>query len=323
MIRTFVVAFVTTVAVSMGLLEAQSTGAPAQGGRIPVSVVGGTPGVTIEFFMDAGKLADATVNATGGVDWVLDIANKGKTRVQIYVDVCKDGKIVKVMFVTGSGAPPPKDEDCDRRIAAVSFQSDCGVTQITLNFANFGANVIGCGGLSIRDPKILGTIGGGLIGALVLFRGDDGPTAVAAPVQLPVTVVTPPIAPVNTTTPAPAPPQAPVEFTVTIPVGSWTHPTGSNTSLVCTVVVTTPAQPGAQWTATVQGPFVVPGQNFSGTLNARGQAEIRASISNVGSYTFTVTVVSGGVSRSGTSNSINVTFFNNNCPAAQTSLAPS
>jgi hypothetical protein len=323
MIRSFLVALVTVVVVSgpgaLGRLAAQPANTASQSISFPITVEGGTPGVSIEFYLNAGKLADATANSTGGVDSILDMGNMGKTTVQIYIDVCKDGKVVKVLFVTAGNQPPPKDEDCDRRLTAVSFQSDCGVTQITLNFANFGANVIGCGGLSFRDPKILGTIGGGLIGGLLLFNnGDDGPTAVAAPVQLPVTVVTPVIPPVNTSTPAPAPPQ----FTVTMPVGSWTHPTGSNTSFVCTVVITTPAQPGAQWTATVQGPFVVPGQNFSGTLNARGQAEIRASISNVGSYTFTVTVVSSGVGRSGNSNSINVTGFNNNCPQAQSLLAP-
>lgn len=318
MIRSFLVALVTVVVVSgpgaLGRLAAQPANTANQSISFPITVEGGTPGVSIEFYLNAGKLADATANSTGGLASILDMGNMGKTTVQIYIDVCKDGKIVKVLFVTAGNQPPPKDEDCDRRLAAAGFQSDCNVTRITIDIRVFGARVAGCG-LSFRDPKVFVPVGGAVAVLPFLIGGDDAPTGSAG---VPTVVVPPVVIPTNTSTPQPA-----IEFTVTIPVGSWTHPTGSNTSVVCTVVVTTPAQPGAQWTATVQGPFVVAGQNFSGTLNARGQAEIRASISNVGSYTFTVTVVSGGVTRSGNSNSINVTGFNNNCPTAQSSLAPS
>lgn len=314
MMRAFVVAFVTfLVSWFAGSAAAQTGAAPV---RIPVTITGAVPGVDIEFHLNAGKIADATANATGGVNWVLDLSNMGKPKVTIYVDVCKDGKIVKVLFVTGDGPAPPEDESCRRRMGAFAFQSDCGAVRITLDLTNFGGRVVGCG-LSFRDPKLFGPVVGGIVAVPLLLAGGGGgsPTATATPpVPIPPSVTLPPAVPTNSSTPAPAP----VEFTVTMPVGSWNHPPGANTSFVCTVVVTTPPQPGASWTATVQGPFVAPGQNFSGTLNARGQADIRATITNVGGYTFTVTVTSGGQTRSGTSNTINVTFLNSNCPQAQT-----
>lgn len=319
-------AFVTALLTFVGLMVAPFSGSAAAQPppSYPLEFTGGTAGVSVEIFLNAGKVGDTTLNTTGSGDFILNLANSGKTRVEIYVDVCKDGKIIQVKFVTGNGQATPEDESCRRRIAAISFQSDCGVIRINFDLTNFGARVVGCG-LTIRDPKVYGPLGGAVILIPILLSGGDSPTATATAPPAQTTTTTPP--PTTTTPPQPPPTQQPpqqptIEFTVTVANPSWNHPPGSNTSIVCTVVVTNPAQPGAQWTATVQGPFVAPGQTFSGTLNARGQAEIRATITNVGSYTFTVTVNSSGVSRSGTSNSVNVTFLNNTCATAQTVLAP-
>ena len=216
MMRSFFIAFVTTVAVAAagprGGAAAQPKPAP-----IPVAVANGTPGVNIEFYLNAGKLADAPVSVTGDANWLLDLSNMGKTKVTLYVDVCKDGKIVKVMFVSGSGQAPPEDEGCRRRLAAVSFQSDCGVTKITLNFANFGAQVIGCGGLSFRDPKVIGGIGGGavLIGLLAGGGGDSTTTNTFTSTPLPTTTTPPPVAspPVTVVPPVPSANTTPVTTT--------------------------------------------------------------------------------------------------------------
>lgn len=311
MIRTFVTAFITIVAISAGLLEAQSTGAPGRGPRIPVSVVGGTPGVSIEFFMDAGKLADATLDATGGMDWVLDLANRGKTRVTIYVDVCKDGKIVKVMFVTGSGAPPPEADDCDRRLAAVSFQTDCGVTRITLNFANFGASVIGCGGLSFRDPKVIGATAGGavLVALLSGGGGDSTPSSTATPTTTtttpPVTALPPIVSPPVTSTPPVVAPQPPANLQGRFVITLVVH--GTNTSRICGVVQHEPIVPGATFVITATGPAVLPGQTITGTFNSNGQGVFSVGIGNFGVYTLAMAMSSpnGGTGSATTTVNVN------------------
>lgn len=189
-------------------LAAQAT-APPQRLSYPLEMTG-APGVSIEIFLNAGKVADAMLDSNGGASAILDLANVGKTTVNIYVDVCKDGKIVQVMFVTGGGQAPPEGESCRRRLAAVSFQSDCGVTRINLDFRNFAARIVGCAAFYTR-PQFYGPVGGAAVLLPFLLGGDDdGPaTFVSTPVvpQQP-TVVTPPVAPPTNTT-SPAPPTAP------------------------------------------------------------------------------------------------------------------
>ena len=213
MVRSFVVALVTFVVVLFaGPFRGIAAAQPGSGGQpqppsFPIEIIGGTPGVSVEIFLNAGKVGDVTLNATGSADSILNLANSGKQRVTVYIDVCKDGKIVKVHFVTGNGQPPPPDEDCKSRIAATSFQSDCGVIRLTLNFANWNGRVVGCG-FSFQDPKTLGLIGGAILAPVLILgsAGDDGPTATV--VASPPTLVTPPVVaptPVTNTTP-PNPP---------------------------------------------------------------------------------------------------------------------
>lgn len=230
--RSFAIALVTFVVVSFagpfrGLAAAQpGSGGQPQPPSFPIEMMGGTPGVSVEIFLNAGKIGDVTLNTSGSGDFVLNLANAGKTRVTVYVDVCQDGKIVKVQFVTGDGQAPPQDESCRRRMGAVSFQSDCGVIRITLNFTNWNGRVVGCG-FSLQEPKTIGLIGGGaLVPILLLAGGSDRPAAnVVAP---PPAAITPPVvapAPITNTTPAaPAPPAAPTadsfngEYTGTLTV---------------------------------------------------------------------------------------------------------
>src|SRR5688500_17942495 len=136
MIGSFAVALLTFIALSFApSFQGAAAAQPGSGGQpqppsIPVEITGGPPGVSIEIFLNNGKVADTALNSTGSGDFILNLANSSKTRVTVYVDVCKDGKIVKVQFVTGGGQPPPQDESCRSRVAPVSFQSDCGVTSI-------------------------------------------------------------------------------------------------------------------------------------------------------------------------------------------------
>ena len=64
--------------------------------------------------VNAGKVADVTINANGDGISVLDLSNLGKVQLQVYVDVCQDGKVVKVMVVAGQ--PTPEDKGCRRRV---------------------------------------------------------------------------------------------------------------------------------------------------------------------------------------------------------------
>ena len=87
--------------------------------------------------MNAGKVADVTINANGDGTSVLDLSNLGKVQLQVYVDVCQDGKVVKVMVVAGQ--PTPEDKGCSRRAVGGAWWSDCGVTRVTLDLTKFGS----------------------------------------------------------------------------------------------------------------------------------------------------------------------------------------
>lgn len=312
MIRSFVVAIVTAVALHAAAPSAEQ----AKPSPTPVSVTGGTPGVNIEFYLNAGKLADQTVNATGSANWLLDLSNMGKTKVTMYVDVCKDGKIVKVMFVTGTGQAPPEDDDCNRRLAAMSFQSDCAGLHINLDFSNFAASkVIGCG-ISFTDPKILGIVGGAAAVPLFFLGGDDGPSAIATPsVPSPPSVILPPTPPVNSTSPNP-PPAAPPAVTQVTPrffIVLVNHPAGASTSLICGIVQIDPVVAGVTWAVAGSGPGVLPNQNISGTFNSNGQAAFRLGISQFGQYALTLTTNNQGQQQTATS-TVNVSSSSFNCP---------
>lgn len=89
-------------------------------------------------------------------------------------------------------------------------------------------------------------------------------------------------------------------------------------SVECKVISTNPAQAGATWSATVNGPTeggasgVISGQTFGGTLDASGRAELRVRINRFGTYVNNVTVTSGSVSRNATA-SVTVTPSANTC----------
>lgn len=302
MMRSFVVALVTillvTVVAPFERLAAQPNAPPQQA---PVDFVGGVPGVNIEIYINAGKVADAPVGSAGDASWVLDLSNMGKTRVQIYVDVCKDGKIVKVAFVTGNGQPPPKDEDCDRKLLAVGFQSDCGVTRITIDIRSFGARVIGCGSFFTKPQGYGSIIGGGVLVALLAGGGGDStsgssftstPTNTQTSTNTPTATPPPPSTPPSTTTPNSS---TPIEYNVTLSPVTF-HPPGANTSFVCGLIITTPGQSGASWIVTLSGPGVLTAQT-TGTLNANGRAAFQNSIGSFGNYTVNVSVTSSGVTR--------------------------
>lgn len=227
MMRSFAVALVTIAAVavlgSSERLAANAQQKPIASYSYPVDIVGGTAGVNVEIFLNNGKVGDTTVGAGGDAKWVLDLSNVGKTRVTVYVDVCKDGKIVKVAFVTGNGAAPPQDDGCNRRIGGAGWMSDC-LTRFTINFLTWGAQGYGCTAV-YQKPWFYGVVGG-LVALPLALGGDDNGPAPSGNVPQPPTVTLPPSlppqTPINSTPPNPPPSTPPAQPTADSFNGQYT-----------------------------------------------------------------------------------------------------
>ena len=314
MIRSFVLAIVTVITVAgagpAGRLAAQGAPAAKRISPVPVTIRGGASGSVVEAFLNEGKVADIPIGTAGDASWVLDMGNMGKAKIQIYVDVCENGRIEKVLF-TGGGMPP-KDEKCDRKPVGAGFWNDCGATKITLDFTRMGANVMGCGNFLTSQTGIV-TLGAITVGGLVIGTTAGGDTNTSATgSSSPPVAGNPPVTnnPPGTTNPGTTNP-APSDFAAAITT-SYTHP-GGTTSIVCGLISTNPPlTQGATFSGTITGPGVVSGGTFSGTLNSAGWVAVEAVINLIGTYNFTGSVVSQGVTRP-FSGSIVVTSGASNC----------
>ena len=220
MMRSFAVAFVTIAAGGFfGARDYLVAPQPAAGGAgpsaLPIQFTGGTPGMNLELFMNAGKVADVTINSTGQGASVLDLSNLGKVELQVYVDVCQDGKTMRVLVVAGQ--PPPED-NCKRRVVGAAWWSDCGVTRLTLNLTQFGMRVIGCGSFFSENKTWLIPVVAGGAAVPFIAGGGGGSTTATTPVTTGTTTTTtttvtvptvPPVTPPPTNTTTPAPPAPP------------------------------------------------------------------------------------------------------------------
>jgi hypothetical protein len=339
MIRSFLVAFVAMFGVVvfgardylLASQPAQQPGTVAGAGSVPIQFTGATPGTNLELFLNTGKVADVAINSSGQGASILDLLNLGKVQMQVYVDVCQDGKTVKVLVV--SGQPPPED-NCKRRMVGAAWWSDCGVTRITLDLTKFGMRVVGCGSFFTENRNWLIPVGAGVAVVPFLGGGDStttstpptGTTPPATSTTPPVTTTPPATTPPSTTPPTTTPPTTPVtppvviDFTVGVTPG-YTHP-GGNTSIACFLIAASavgsaPAlNQSASYTGTITGPGVVSGGSFSGNLNASGRAVAQAVINAFGNYVGSVTVLFGGVSKQATAQ-VNVQQAQGTCPQAQ------
>ncbi|HEY7471928.1 MAG TPA: hypothetical protein VIE68_06225 [Gemmatimonadota bacterium] len=112
------------------------------------------------------------------------------------------------------------------------------------------------------------------------------------------------------------------DFTVSLGTPAWNHDMPGVSSLECKVISTSPAQPGATFSATATGPTedpdpsgVVSSLPVTGTLDANGRAVLQVRINRIGTYVNTVTVTSGSRTATATlSNS--VTPSPNTCPTS-------
>ena len=318
MIRSFVLATLTVIAVAgagpVSRLAAQGAPAAKRIAPIPVAITGGASGSVVEAFLNAGKVADVPIGTAGTASWVLDMGNMGKAKVQIYVDVCENGRVERVLFTTGG--LPPEDEDCDRKPVGAGFWNDCGATKITLDFSRFGANVMGCGSFLTSKTGIT-TIAGIVVGGVAITQSGGGTTSSSSGTSSPPGASNPvtnnPVTTNPGTTNPPAPPTgpaAPFDFAAAITT-SYTHL--GNTSLVCGLITTNPPlNQTATYSGTITGPGVVSGGSFSGSLNAAGWAAVEAVINLFGTYNFAGSVVAQGVTRT-FSGSIAVNSGASNC----------
>lgn len=176
--------------------------------KFPVEISGAVPGLNLELYLNSGKVADVPINPQGEGQWVLDLGNLGKTRMQVTVERCEDGQNVQRVYFADPGVTIPEDSKCKRRPVGAAWWSDCGVTRITLDLTRFGMRVVGCGSL-LTQPKVYGPLGGAVVvGGLLLTGGGDGgsttpvSTSTPTPGNTTVTTVTPP-APTPTPTPTP------------------------------------------------------------------------------------------------------------------------
>ena len=313
MIRSFAVASLTIIVVVLfgarDYISAQSQPSRVNN-AVPIQFTGAAPGASLELFMNAGKVASVTIDSTGQGASVLDLSNLGKAQMQVYVDVCQDGKIVKVHVV--SGQPPPGDDNCKRRILAGAWRTDCGVTSIAIDFTKSRVQAAGCGNFFTSKMGVI-TTAAAIVGGASIASGVGGGTGAAAttigatttaiatappaPVAPPTVPVSPPVAdPVVPV--APVTPSNPVDFVFLI-VPDYFH--NGNTSVVCyflkaTAVGNAPAvNSSATYTGTITGPGVISGGTVAGSLNAAGEATPQAAIDSYGPYTGNFDVQFGGI----------------------------
>lgn len=106
-----------------------------------------------------------------------------------------------------------------------------------------------------------------------------------------------------------------INFTVNLsnPPPSYRH-ISAGSSETCTGITTSPAQPGASWTATWTGTGTVGVTQRTGILDASGTAFDRQPVNQLGTFTVNVSVTSGGATRSATG-SVTVQAAAGTCPA--------
>ena len=116
------------------------------------------------------------------------------------------------------------------------------------------------------------------------------------------------------------------DFSVTlnIPPPGWVHDVPGVSSLECKVIHTSPAQPGATFSAQTSGPIeggpsgVLTQQPVTGVLNVNGEAalQVRIDRNRLGTYLNVVTVTSGAFQRTASA-TVTVTSADNTCPVVQ------
>lgn len=146
-------------------LQATIAASQAQPSQTRVEVTGLDAGAALDLALNGGKIGDGTAGANGQLVLNASLPEGARARVSVWVDRCEDGKIVRVQLVIEGGAEPPKDEDCDRKLAGWFWSN---ARRVTINAAR--GTVQTSGRLS---PRTIGIIGAGVGGGLLLLGGGD------------------------------------------------------------------------------------------------------------------------------------------------------
>lgn len=137
--------------------------------NLTVEIANGNSGALIEFAINAGKVAETTIASDGNALSILDMSNLGKVRVDIYVEVCEDGRTV--VRVLHEGQMVPEDDGCDRRPLGAFWLAD-GM-RVSIDMLTMTAEISG-GGLSTPVKVGIGAaVAGGIAGAVVGLTGDS------------------------------------------------------------------------------------------------------------------------------------------------------
>jgi hypothetical protein len=161
--RVFVASLCCVLALASGVVSSAQ-----QQQQLTVNIANGSAGSLIEFAINAGKVGETTVDAGGSALSILDVSNLGKVRVEVYVEVCVDGRTV--VRIVQEGETVPEDENCNRRRVG-AFLLDDGM-RLSIDVQAMTAEVSG-GGLSTGTKILIGAGAAGVGTALIVGGGGD------------------------------------------------------------------------------------------------------------------------------------------------------
>ena len=151
------------IAVAASGLQAHIAASQTQ--ATSVEVTGLDPGAALDLALNGGKIGDATAGSDGRAVMTASIGGD-RARVNVWVDRCQDGKIVKVHFVVEGHAEPPKDEDCDRKLAGWFWSN---ARRVAINVRTGTVQTPGR-----LTPRTIGLIGAGVAGGGILIASSGG-----------------------------------------------------------------------------------------------------------------------------------------------------
>jgi len=276
----------------------------AQQGTVTVDVTGALGASVLDVAMNGGKIADIQPGPDGAGTTTLDLADVGKAQVQVFVDRCQNGQVVRVQLVT-DGRTPPRDENCDRKFAGVFWAHRARRLAIDIPA---GTMQVANSGMSTAMKAGLGAAGaGGALIALAAGGGDANPGSPGTP-STPTTPTTPTFSP---------PGSYPSTISIQSDPGEHGPFIALPSSLVLTVALSgttmTIAGPsGSNW-VTVTGPYDATTRRATltgtGTVAGRSNVGVRFDVtfSESGALTGTLVMGTGGELPGGLSTTYGVT----------------
>jgi hypothetical protein len=133
-----------------------------------VHATNASPNSVLDLAMNGGKVGEIKTDPTGTGTSILDFANMGKVQVQVFVERCEDGKIVRIQMVV-VGETVPADQGCDRKpvgffwthnVETLSIDVGAGLMQVETSGLS-GPIKVGIGAAVAAGAAIALTSGGG------------------------------------------------------------------------------------------------------------------------------------------------------------------